>query len=346
MTMNRHVEINAPAGNLAALKAAVDAGADSVYCGFSGPTNLRNLPGLNFTERQMAEGIAYAHRRGAKVFITVNAYPQPRELEASYRAADRAAALAPDAVVVSDLALLQYFATCHPRTPIHLSVQASACNRLAVEFYRRHFGIRRVTLPRALSLKEIRDLVPRLGVEVEVFAFGFLSSPAEGKCFLASFITGESINTYGACPDPRYLRFEARGDSKANGSGERLWVTLRGVALNAYAEEEPMAYPTPCKGRYRNVSLGNDAAGEAYAIQPPRSLDVRPILPHLLDTGVRALKIEGRQRTEQYVAQATAALRRAVDAALSGHQEAVPADLGEFSEGDGTSPGCYLEKEA
>lgn len=336
------VEINAPAGNLAALKAAVDAGADSVYCGFAGPTNLRNLPGLNFTVRQMAEGIAYARRRGARVFITVNAYPQRRELEAAYRAADRAAAIRPDAVMVSDLSLLQYFATRHPEVPIHLSVQASACNRLTIAFYRRHFGIRRVTLPRALSLEEIAALTPQVGMEVEVFAFGFLSSPAEGTCRLSSFITGEAINTYGACPDPRFLRFETRQEPTAGEPCERLRVLLCGVALNAYSDGEPMAYPTPCKGRYRNSTLSS----EGYAIQAPRSLDVRPILPRLLATGIRALKIEGRQRSAQYVARVTSALRRAVDAALSGLPEAQPDDLAEFHEGDGASAGCYVEKEA
>ena len=102
----KKIEICAPAGNLPSLKAAVDNGADAVYMGFSGDTNLRNFPALNFTEDEVYKAIQYAHSRKRKVYITVNAYPQEKELPLAYNVVDRAYEFGADAVIASDIAVL------------------------------------------------------------------------------------------------------------------------------------------------------------------------------------------------------------------------------------------------
>lgn len=337
--MKRRAEICSPAGNHASLAAAVDSGADAVYIGFNDASNLRNFPGLNFALKEMEEGIDYAHKKGKKVYLTINSYPQHKELEACFRAIDNAAALKADAVILSDLALLSYAKGKHPGMDIHLSVQASASNHLSIEFYKEHFGIKRVILPRILSLPEIMDLRRNTDIEIEIFVFGLLCINCEGQCFLSSYLTGESINTYGACSPPRFVRFE----EKEGG----FVVSSNGIVLNRYGAAEAASYPTPCKGRYINNFTGE----EGYVMQEPESLNVIDILPQLLSAGVDALKIEGRQRSKVYVSEVTSLFRAVVDryyeegsGLSSSNAREIDERVGKFLEGFRSSKGCYLEK--
>ena len=208
----KKIEICAPAGNLPSLKAAVDNGADAVYMGFSGDTNLRNFPALNFTEDEVYKAIQYAHSRKRKVYITVNAYPQEKELPLAYNVVDRAYEFGADAVIASDIAVLSYVKEKYPEKRVHLSVQASASNVQAIEFYRKHFGIKRVVLPRVLTVDEIAALRSQTSVELEIFAMGLLCINSEGQCFLSSYLTSESINTYGACCQPKFINFQEDED--------------------------------------------------------------------------------------------------------------------------------------
>lgn len=335
----KRVEICSPAGNQASLVAAVDAGADAVYIGFNDASNLRNFPGLNFKLDEMKEGIDYAHKRGRSIYLTINSYPQYKELEACLRAVDNAVALKADAVILSDLALLSYTKERYPDLDIHLSVQASASNYLAIEFYKEHFGVKRVILPRVLSLLEIMDLRRNTDIEIEIFVFGLLCINCEGQCFLSSYLTGESINTYGACSPPKFVRFE---EEEAG-----LIVSSNGIILNRYEVGEAASYPTPCKGRYINNSTGEIG----YIIQEPESLNVIEILPQLLSAGVDALKIEGRQRSKAYVSEVTGLFRALVDRYYEGGRGLSRSDMreidekvGKFLEGFRSSKGCYQEK--
>ncbi len=99
MYSSRAIQLNAPAGTLPCLMAAADAGADSVYIGFRSPTNLRNLPGLNFSVEEAAEGVRYAHQRGAEVHVAVNTLPRDHELQECCRAVDDASAIGADVVI-------------------------------------------------------------------------------------------------------------------------------------------------------------------------------------------------------------------------------------------------------
>ena len=170
--MTAPLELVCPAGNPAALRAAVDAGADVVYAGFADETNARNFPGLNFSRDEMADGIAYAHERGCRVFIAVNTYVAAGNPDPWRAAVADAAALAADAIILADIGLLDHARQSQPRLRRHLSVQASASNAEAIRFYHRAFGIKRVVLPRVLTVAEIAALIGEIPVEAEVFAFG------------------------------------------------------------------------------------------------------------------------------------------------------------------------------
>lgn len=334
----KKVEICAPAGNLPSLKAAVDNGADAVYMGFSGDTNLRNFPALNFTEDEVSKAIQYAHSKNRKVFITVNSYPQEKELSLAYEVVDNAYGLGADAVIASDIAVLSYIKKRYPEKRVHLSVQASASNLQAIEFYHRHFGIKRVVLPRVLTIDEIRALRKETDVEIEVFVMGLLCINSEGQCFLSSYLTSESINTYGACSHPKFIDF-VQDENEG-----MLKILSNGVLLNKYSPIEEVAYPTPCKGRYFNKATGQIN----NSIQDPESLNVLEILPELIQAGVDSIKIEGRQRSRTYVEQVVSFFREAIDKYYeSGDCKIDPSkgkNIQSLFEGLAPSFGCYKGK--
>ncbi len=120
------MEIVCPAGTPASLRAAVTAGAHTVYCGFADETNARNFPGLNFDRTEMREGISFAHSHGAKVLVAINTFPRAGDAALWHRAVADAESCGADAVIVADVGLLDYAARNHPQLRRHLSVQAAA----------------------------------------------------------------------------------------------------------------------------------------------------------------------------------------------------------------------------
>lgn len=293
------MELVCPAGSLPALKAAIDNGADCVYLGFRDATNARNFAGLNFDEASIASGIDYAHARGRKVFLALNTYPQPGAWPVWRAAVDRAARAGIDAVIVADPGLMRYARERHPDLRLHLSVQGSATNYEAINFYQAQFGISRAVLPRVLSMTQVEHVIEHTTVELEVFGFGSLCVMVEGRCALSSYVTGESPNTHGVCSPAKHVRWQQ--------TPQGLESRLNGVLIDRYADDENAGYPTLCKGRF-------DVADESYyAIEEPTSLNTLELLPRLVGMGVRAIKIEGRQRSPAYVAQVTRVWRDAID---------------------------------
>jgi putative protease len=299
--MTKKVELVCPAGSFPALRQAVDNGANTVYMGFRDATNARNFPGLNFDERAARQGIDYAHGRGSKVLLALNTYPQPHNWPLWTAAVDKAAEIGVDALILADTGLMRYAAKNHPDLRLHLSVQGSATSGDAINFYREQFNIQRVVLPRVLSLSQVKRVINDSDVEVEVFAFGSLCVMVEGRCYLSSYVTGESPNTCGACSPAKAVRWEETPAGRN--------VHLGDVLIDRYGENESAGYPVICKGRY----LVNGKLD--YAIEEPTSLSVLDILPQLVEAGVSAIKVEGRQRSPAYVGQVTKVLRQALDAA-------------------------------
>ncbi len=320
------LELVCPAGTPAALRAAVDAGADSVYVGFRDETNARNFPGLNFSRAELEDGLAYAHGHGVKVLVAINTFPGAGNPGPWRGAVDAAAALGADAIIVADIGLADYARRTHPGLRRHLSVQAAASSPEAIGFYHRELGISRVVLPRVLTVEEIAAVNKAVAVETEVFVFGAMSVMAEGRCSMSSYLTGKSPNTAGVCSPASHVRYLDTGD--------KLLTTLGGYTINAFSETESACYPTLCKGRF--VARGK----ASYLFEEPTSLNAIGILPELMAAGVTGLKIEGRQRGRAYVAEVVAAFRGAVDAAVRG-EPAPPTDLVAITEGGCYSAGAY-----
>ncbi|ONA11432.1 ubiquinone anaerobic biosynthesis protein UbiU [Burkholderia pseudomallei] len=293
------IELVCPAGSLPALKAAVDNGADCVYLGFRDATNARNFAGLNFDAQAIAAGIRYARERGRKVLVALNTYPQPDGWAAWREAVSRAADAGVDAIIVADPGLMRFVRERYPELRLHLSVQGSATNYEAINFYHEHFGVSRAVLPRVLSLAQVEQLAENTPVEIEVFGFGSLCVMVEGRCALSSYATGESPNTRGVCSPAKAVRWQKTPDG--------LESRLNGVLIDRYEDGENAGYPTLCKGRFT-------VADESYyAIEEPTSLNTLELLPKLMQIGIRAIKIEGRQRSPAYVAQVTRVWRDAID---------------------------------
>jgi putative protease len=230
---------------------------------------------------------------------------------------------------------MAYAVRTHPQLRLHLSVQGSATSAEAIAFYRERFNIQRVVLPRVLSLAQVKRVIANTDVEVETFAFGSLCVMVEGRCYLSSYATGESPNTCGACSPAKSVRWEETPQGRN--------VRLNGVLIDSYQGEESAGYPVLCKGRF----LVNGKLG--YALEEPTSLSVLDILPQLIEAGVSAIKVEGRQRSPAYVAQVTKVLRQALDAAQANPATYTPrsewvAQLDKVAEGSTHTLGA-LERE-
>lgn len=331
-TAQKKMELVCPAGNLPALKIAVNQGADAVYIGFRDDTNARHFAGLNFNEQRSREGIQYAHQRGKKVFVAINTYAQPAGWARWQDAVDRAAELGVDALILADVGVMDYAAENWPGLRLHLSVQASATNPDAIRFYHDNFGIQRAVVPRVLSVRQVRQLAMESPVPLEVFGFGSLCVMVEGRCLLSSYVTGQSPNTFGACSPASAVRW------KETPAG--LESSLNGVLIDRYQDGEAAGYPTLCKGRF-------EAGGNTYyAIEEPTSLNTLELLPELQSIGIAAIKIEGRQRSPAYVRQVTQVWRAALDAcendANNYHPQALWLEtLQKVSEGTQTTLGAY-----
>jgi len=327
--------LNAPGGTLPALITAVDAGADSVYIGFRSATNLRNLPGLNFSLEEAAEGVKYAHARGAEVFIAVNTHPADDHLDQCFRAIDDAKDIGADAAIIADWGLLEYARNKHPDLPVHLSCLAGASDGAAIRFYHEQFGVKCVILPRVLSLEQVAAVRAETDVLLEAIVFGVLCANYDGRCCLSSFITGSSANSNGACTPVEHLEF-------IEDQNARTTVRLNGIAIDSFGADEQHPYPAPCKGTYYNRAIGRSLR----AFQDSCSLNAMSVLPGLAAAGVNTVKIEGRQRSLAYVRLVTSIWRQAIDALerqdVSSHGICENEEIQAVLEGKTGTPGAFL----
>ena len=325
------MELICPAGTPASFRDAVEAGADAVYCGFRDETNARNFPGLNFNVQELVEVAAHARSNDVSTLVAINTYMRAGAEELWYRAVDNAAVAGADAIIVADLGLLAYAAERHPALRRHLSVQAAAANAEHINFLVDAFGIKRVVLPRVLTVAEVGAICRQARCETEVFVFGGLCVMEEGRCSLSSYATGKSPNMHGVCSPASHVRYRQDGTEMVSELGE--------FTINRFPKSEPAGYPTLCKGRF----VAGDAVG--YIFEDPVSLDVLAQLGALRDAGVTALKIEGRQRGRAYIAQVVREIRRRLSALETGDLPLSDRDpLLRLSEGQKTTEGSYNKR--
>ena len=269
-------ELLAPAGGMAQLKAALRFGADAVY-GALPAFGLRAFAG-NFTWEELEQALSLVHGRGRKFYLTLNILPYEDELPALIETARRACEMGVDAALVSDLGAFLTLRREVPGLNIHISTQANTLNAEAARFYWEH-GAERIVLARELSLSRIAALRKKLppALEIETFVHGAMCMSYSGRCMLSDHLTGRGGNR-GACAQP--CRWEyALVEKKRPGEYWPIEEDARGTyLLSAY------------------------------------DLNMLSHLPELIQAGVASLKIEGRMKTEYYVATVVGAYRRALDA--------------------------------
>lgn len=296
--MNK-IEIICPAGTLASLKTAVDEGADAVYLGFNDATNARNFPGLNFSREDLKLAINYARAKNCKILVAINTFAKANEEAIWHNAIDDAINYGADAIILADIGLINYARKKFPNARLHLSVQASASNPASINFYASEFDIKRVVLPRVLTLEEIRTINKSINIETEIFAFGGMCPMAEGRCYLSSYVTGQSPNINGVCSPASFVKYKDENSELISQLGE--------FTINKFSKNEDAGYPTLCKGRFKI----KDEIG--YTFEDPISLNVLDNIKQVIESGVRALKIEGRQRGKAYIKEVVHTFRAAID---------------------------------
>lgn len=270
----KKIELLAPAGDLARLKTAIEYGADAVYVGGE-QFSLRSAA-VNFNDEELAEGIAYAHERGKRVYVAMNIIPHNRDLDAIADFAKKAAAMGADAAIVSDFGVIELIKKVAPTLPIHISTQASVTNYLTVSKFISE-GAERVVLARELSLDEIREIKEKTGAEIEVFCHGAICMSYSGRCLLSNYLVGRDGNM-GECAQPCRWQYYVM-EEKRPGMYMPVVETERGTfVFNA------------------------------------KDMCMIKHVGELIEAGVDSLKIEGRIKTAYYVATAVKSYRRAIDA--------------------------------
>lgn len=296
MTNARKIpELLAPAGGMEQLRAALRFGADAVYGGMK-HYGLRAFAG-NFDAQELAQAVELCHRQGKKFYVTMNIFPFDDQLPGFVEAARQAWEIGVDAAIVSDLGAICTLREQVPGLALHVSTQASTVNAPSVRHYR-DLGCRRVILAREVSLSRLAALGAAVGadMELETFVHGASCVAWSGRCLLSAALTGRSGNQ-GACAQP--CRWEYAVMEKKR-PGEYLPV----------CEDENGSY-----------------------LFSARDLNLMPLLPQLTAAGISSLKIEGRMKTEYYVATVVSAYRRALDALAQGEetfQAALPGLLAEL----------------
>ena len=231
----KKVELLAPAGSLAALKAAVENGADAVYIG--GDQFSARQKAENFTKEQMAEGVAYAHERGCKVHVAVNTLLSNEQIGEFIAYAYQLAEIGVDAVIVQDLGAAHLLQETLPQLPLHASTQMAVHNTPGVKLLEEQ-GFERVVLARETSLESIKKIKANTNVELEVFVHGALCVAYSGQCLLSSMIGGRSGNR-GLCAQPcrmQYQLLDETGKEYKDEAGKYL-LSTRDLNMLEYLPE-------------------------------------------------------------------------------------------------------------
>lgn len=267
-------ELLAPAGDFSKLKTALYFGADAVYVGGKA-FSLRALAG-NFDNQELKEAVEYTHALGKKIYVTVNILARNSDREKAIEYLTFLNEIKPDGIIAADIGLLSLAKQYAPKVELHASTQMNVLNSDTVKFLL-DFGVKRVVLARELSLKEISEIhndVPDM--QLEAFAHGAMCISYSGRCLLSNYLTGRDSNR-GACVQACRWNYEIREKSR---EGEYYPIE----------EDEHGTY-----------------------ILNSKDLNMIEHFYDLANAGVCSFKIEGRMKSEYYIATVVNAYRRAID---------------------------------
>ncbi|MDP4104845.1 MAG: U32 family peptidase [Bacillota bacterium] len=266
-------ELLAPAGNLEKLKIAVHYGADAVFLGGQ-EYGLRSNAD-NFTFEEMKEGVEFAKKYGAKIYVTTNIFAHNENIDGleDYLMGLKKAGIA--GIIVADPLIIETCKRIAPEIEIHISTQQSITNWQTVQFWKEE-GADRVVLARETSAEEIREMKEKVDIEIETFIHGAMCIAYSGRCTLSNHMTARDSNRGGCCQSCRwdYDLYQL------NDSDEKA----------LFAE--------------------NDAP---FAMSP-KDLNLLQSIPKMIELGIDSLKIEGRMKSIHYIATVVSVYRKVIDA--------------------------------
>lgn len=273
--MRNKPEVLAPANSLEVLKTAVEYGADAVYIG--GEMYGLRAKAKNFSAEDMKKGIAYAHERGKKVYVTANITAHNRDLEGVRAYFHELKEIRPDALIISDPGVFTIAKEVCPEIDIHISTQSNNVNYMTFRFWKEQ-GATRVVTARELSLEEIGDIWKNIpdDFEIETFVHGAMCISYSGRCLLSHYFTGRDANL-GACTHPCRWKYYIMEEKRP---GEFL----------------------PVEENERGTYIFNS-----------KDLCMIEHIPELVNAGIDSFKIEGRMKTALYVAVVSRTYRQAID---------------------------------
>lgn len=282
-----NVELLAPAGNFSKLKTALYFGADAAYIGGK-DFSLRSFAD-NFSREEISEAVRLAHSLGKKIYVTANIFAKNADMAQMEDYFAFLDGVGVDAAIISDSGVFYAAKKSAPKLPIHISTQANLTNKYAVKFWREQGAIRAV-LARELSLEEIAEIhafVPEM--ELEAFVHGAMCISYSGRCLLSNYLAGRESNR-GECVQACRWNYQIRKSDDKSDSG---WLDTQEDGRGAY-------------------------------ILNSKDLNMSAHLKELEKAGVRSFKIEGRMKSEYYLATVINAYRRCMD---GGYSEAVKREL-------------------
>ncbi len=271
----RKPELLIPAGSLEVLKTAVLYGADAVYLG--GEAFGLRAKAKNFSMEEIREGIAFAHERGVRVYITANILAHNEDLEGVEAYFHELKAFPPDALIISDPGVFALARRILPEMDIHISTQANNTNYGTYQFWW-NLGAKRVVSARELTLEEIREIRRHIPEEMEIESFihGAMCISYSGRCLLSNYFVGRDANQ-GSCTHPCRWKY-------------------------AVVEESRPGEYMPVEENARGTFIFSS-----------RDLCMIEHIPELMESGIDSFKIEGRMKTALYVAAVARTYRKAID---------------------------------
>lgn len=268
-------ELLAPAGNLEKLKIAVHYGADAVFIGGQGYGLRSNAD--NFTMDEIREGVEFANRYGAKIYVTTNIIAHDENMEGLDDYLEQLEATGATGIIVADPLIIETCKRVAPKLEIHLSTQQSLSNYKAVEYWKEE-GLDRVVLARETGAMEMQEIKDKVDIEIEAFIHGAMCIAYSGRCTLSNHMTARDSNRGGCCQSCRW-------------DYDLLTVDNDGE-LDVYYE---------------------DGNAVPFAMSP-RDLKLIESIPNMMDLGIDSLKIEGRMKSIHYIATVVSVYRKVIDA--------------------------------
>jgi len=267
-------ELLAPAGNLEKLKIAVHYGADAVFIGGQ-EYGLRSNAD-NFTLEEIAEGVEFAKKYGAKIYVTTNIFAHNENIDGLDEYLIGLENAGVSGIIVADPLIIETCKRVAPKMEVHLSTQQSLSNWKAVQFWKEE-GLERVVLARETSAEEIKEMKEKVDIEIETFVHGAMCIAYSGRCTLSNHMTARDSNRGGCCQSCRWDYELFKLDENEN-----------------------------------EVALFGES--DAPFAMSPKDLKLIESIPRMIELGIDSLKIEGRMKSIHYIATVVSVYRKVIDA--------------------------------